>query len=306
MPDHEYKPPVTARDENSNLVYQDHQNTKGGSDSSSKLSALRLPNLTDKRFLDLGCNAGFFCQYAMDNGARYTLGIDNSDKIIAIAQERHPELDFRSGGWDKFPDGEFDIVICLSAIHYAKDSVSLAGNIRNCLSADGTFVLEGGLVGATGEFWSDTLIPSWREVGDKCRHLSRGFLQRHLLVDFDWKIINQSVTQGGDPIERFVIHAQPGPRTSEESRPTHRLCLLEYTRALALSAPTIHDQQPSHRYVRALGNRDINSDMLSAILADDENYSLYIKDLIYALNNYGTQLELRESVDGKRRANPQS
>lgn len=39
-----------------------------------------LPDFQDKAVLDLGCGYGWHCKYAIDNGARYVLGIDISKK----------------------------------------------------------------------------------------------------------------------------------------------------------------------------------------------------------------------------------
>lgn len=33
--------------------------------------------------LDLGCRSGWFCWWAMDNGAEYVLGIDISENMLA-------------------------------------------------------------------------------------------------------------------------------------------------------------------------------------------------------------------------------
>ena len=293
----EYEPPAANGGKLTNLVYQDHGDAKGGSDSASKLAAIKLPSLQGRRFLDLGCNAGFFCAHAMEQGASYALGVDSSDKVIAIARERYPSIDFRGGGWDHFPEGEFDVVICLSAIHYAKDAVALAKNIRACLSSNGVFVLEGGLIGATEDLWTDTLIPVWREVGDKCRHLSRGFVERHLLTGYSWDIVGESVNQGGDPVKRYAIHARPGADAVSDARATHRVCPLEFAAALAQSAETIHAQQPSYQYVRALGAVGvIDGEKLSAVLANSEDHDLFVQDLVFALNNHRSHIEMKASA----------
>ena len=39
-----------------------------------------LTDFQDKAVLDLGCGYGWHCKYAIDNGARYVLGIDISKK----------------------------------------------------------------------------------------------------------------------------------------------------------------------------------------------------------------------------------
>lgn len=282
-----------------NLVYQDFGDTKGGSASNNKLQAIKLPDLMGKRFLDLGCNAGFFCVHAKSSGASYVLGVDSSPRVIGIARERHPDIDFLDTGWDKFPDGEFDVVICLSAIHYAADAVALASNIHSHLSTDGLFVLEGGVVREDILPWTDLLVVAWREVGDRVRHLSSGFIERHLLTGFDWKLISESIAQGGDMIPRAVIHAyKRANSTPVAKRPDHRICLLEYAQALAISAPAIQPSLPSYEYVKALGDlpTPIDASSLEVALQSDSRFETFIADLVYALGKHNSTLEVKSSV----------
>ncbi len=283
--------------EETNLVYQDYGDAKGGSDSSSKLEAIRLPDLRNKRFLDLGCNSGFFCNYAKQAGAAYTLGVDNSSRIIEIARQRYPQLDFVDTGWDRFPDGEFDVAICLSAIHYAKDPVALAQNVRGCLTPGGLLILEGGLFGGRDDLYTDIRIPVWREVGDKCLHLSNGYLRHHMLRGFAISSISPSISQGGDPLHRFVIHAEPGAEV--EPRPeAHKLDLVEYAAAVALSADTIVDAQPGSRYVRLLGKNLKKG--LSRLFANEELSGQFVADIRESLGNHSHRLIVRwpDSISG--------
>jgi len=290
-----------------NLVYQDFGDSKGGSDSDRKLNSIQLPDLRGKRFLDLGCNAGFFCSYAMNQGAEYTLGVDVSERVIGLARERYPDLEFSSGGWDKFPAGNFDVVICLSAIHYAKSPVGLATNIGRGLTCDGVFVLEGGLfdANATGAF-SDVRVPVWREVGDKCFHLSKEYVTRHLLVDFEWSLLGPSNNQGGDPLDRYVIHARNW-KEGGNTRPVHQLCLLEYARNVAISAPTIVDEQPAATYVRELGRAGASEgeliSALSSVCMDSEKLEVFAGDLVGALGTNHETVGIRwpAAVNGKER-----
>ncbi len=47
-----------------------------------------VPNAAGKRVVDLGCGEGFYCRIARDQGALHVLGIDPSEKMLAVAKER--------------------------------------------------------------------------------------------------------------------------------------------------------------------------------------------------------------------------
>lgn len=282
-----------------NLNYQYYGGVKGGSDSRNKLASIKLPDLRGKRFLDLGCNAGFFCEYAKNSGASYVLGVDNSTKVIELARKRNPDIKFLDEGWENFPEGKFDVVICLSAIHYASNQMQLVKNIHDHLNIGGLFVLEGGLINEKIVEWSDLPVVSFREVGDRVRHLSIGFLRRHLLLEFDWNVIGSSIMQGGDPIPRSVIHAYKNRDVPTENYNNNfRLCPIEYARALAVCASTIQENQPSCSYIKALGSFGTfpSREHISNVLSDPQALSLFADDIVYALKGYGTNLELSDGL----------
>ena len=64
LPKGRYARQKTARP----VGYQSFVGQPGASDSAGKLRAIQLPNLSGKSFLDLGCNAGFFCGHALEFG----------------------------------------------------------------------------------------------------------------------------------------------------------------------------------------------------------------------------------------------
>ena len=54
--------------------YQTFPGKTGASRTAEKLKALLLPDLSGKRFLDVGCNEGFFCGFAKHCGAERSVG----------------------------------------------------------------------------------------------------------------------------------------------------------------------------------------------------------------------------------------
>jgi SAM-dependent methyltransferase len=74
--------------------------------------------------LDCGCGAGRFARMAADRGASVA-GIDAAEQLIAIAAERTPGGDFRTGDLEAlpWPDDSFDLVTGFSAFQFADDKV---------------------------------------------------------------------------------------------------------------------------------------------------------------------------------------
>jgi SAM-dependent methyltransferase len=268
------------------INYQDAPAPSGGFYSENKLQKLGFPNLSGKKFLDIGCNMGFYCKYAQTQGAIRVVGVDIDKQVINSARQNNDGIEFFDSGWDDFPSGEFDVIICLSAIHYAKDPIELIENIRHHLSPGGLFILEGGVVGLGENFQSDLLIPSWRQIGDRCRHLSEGFVKNHLLTGFNWKLNGESELRGGDNIPRYVIHATPkDPDFVTRSATVWHLDIQEYAACLALSASTIVKNMPSFNYVQQLGliSPEFTSENLIPILSAPDNFEAFVDDILFAL-----------------------
>jgi SAM-dependent methyltransferase len=174
------------------------------SDSQGKLAALRLPQLEGRSFLDLGCNEGFFCGYALKEGARRVVGIDSEEGVIGKARQRFPEADFRCGSWLELPDERFDVILLASALHYEKNPLDLCRRIRAHLAPGGVFVLECGVV-------TDWVSPAWVEVQRwDCapKYPTQALLQHYILQDFAVRHVGPSVVAPGDPVARHVFHCQ--------------------------------------------------------------------------------------------------
>lgn len=48
-----------------------------------------LPDFKGKRVLDIGCGFGWHCIYAAEQGAKEVIGTDISEKMLAVAREKH-------------------------------------------------------------------------------------------------------------------------------------------------------------------------------------------------------------------------
>ena len=76
------------------------------------------------RLLDVGCGAGLAMELASKRGASVA-GLDAADGLVAIARERLPEADIRSGEIEELPfaDATFTVATSFNAVQYADDPV---------------------------------------------------------------------------------------------------------------------------------------------------------------------------------------
>jgi SAM-dependent methyltransferase len=129
------------------MPYQSFPNAPGDSDSVAKLAALQLGDLTGRSFLDVACNEGFFCQEAWRRGASRVVGIDSNPEFIERARRKDPDTDYRVMDWANLSSLEetFDVILLLSALHYAAQPEKLLSDIVDLLHPDGVFILECGV-----------------------------------------------------------------------------------------------------------------------------------------------------------------
>jgi SAM-dependent methyltransferase len=117
----------------------------GGLDNAQEWYAFRalLPDLRDKRLLDLGCGFGWHCRYARQQKARSVVGMDLSQKMLAQARAItvDPGIEYRRCAIENidFPADEFDVVTSSLALHYVERFDLVCQKVRWCLVASGTF-----------------------------------------------------------------------------------------------------------------------------------------------------------------------
>lgn len=180
--------------------YQSFPDAAGDSRTLDKIKALRLPDLAGRAFLDVGCNEGFFCGFAKYLGATRAAGIDQSRLFVERARRRFPECEFHCRGWDVLPDGEFDVILLASALHYADDQAALIHRLMQHLTADGVLVLELGIFSSGKSEW----VKVKRGIDE--RFFPTMPKLREVLDGYAWKWMGPSVSQDGDPVSRHVIH----------------------------------------------------------------------------------------------------
>ncbi|MEG0629120.1 MAG: class I SAM-dependent methyltransferase, partial [Enterococcus sp.] len=74
-----------------------------------------LPDFKGKRVLDLGCGYGWHCLYAAEHGATSVVGVDLSEKMLAVARQKNnfANVTYLHDSIDTvdFEAGSFDIVL---------------------------------------------------------------------------------------------------------------------------------------------------------------------------------------------------
>jgi SAM-dependent methyltransferase len=119
----------------------------GGLQAAGEWPAFRamLPELRDKRVLDLGCGYGWHCRYAREQSARLVIGVDLSEKMLARAIDNTNDtaIEYRRLAIEDidFAAEEFDVVLSSLALHYVESFDSVCRKVYHCLVSGGTFVL---------------------------------------------------------------------------------------------------------------------------------------------------------------------
>ncbi len=127
--------------------YSSMERSIHGLDAAGEWQAFRalLPDLRDKRVLDLCCGFGWHCRYARQQQARSVVGVDISEKMLARARETtdDPGIEYRREAIEDidFATEEFDVVITSLALHYVKHFDLVCQKVFRCLATGGAFVL---------------------------------------------------------------------------------------------------------------------------------------------------------------------
>ncbi|GIP21015.1 bifunctional 2-polyprenyl-6-hydroxyphenol methylase/3-demethylubiquinol 3-O-methyltransferase UbiG [Paenibacillus sp. J22TS3] len=127
--------------------YSQMARSTGGLDAAGEWGTFRsmLPDLRDKKVLDLGCGFGWHCRFAREQGASSAVGIDLSENMLERARimTDDPNIEYRRLAIEDidFNEGEFDVVISSLALHYVEDFDLICRKIHHCLVPGGSFVM---------------------------------------------------------------------------------------------------------------------------------------------------------------------
>lgn len=117
-----------------------------GLEGAGEWHALRalMPDLRNRRVLDLGCGYGWHCAWAADQGAAEVVGVDLSQRMLEVARAKHrrPAVTYLRCAMEdiSFPPARFDVVLSSLALHYTEDFPALAGKVWELLAEGGYFL----------------------------------------------------------------------------------------------------------------------------------------------------------------------
>jgi 2-polyprenyl-3-methyl-5-hydroxy-6-metoxy-1,4-benzoquinol methylase len=106
--------------------------------------AALVGEVAGRRVLDLGCGAGQLTFHLADAGAAAVVGIDASERMLAVARARwaHPRVTYRREAMEEadFAPASFDLVVSSLALHYVRDYAGLMGRVARWLAPAGRLV----------------------------------------------------------------------------------------------------------------------------------------------------------------------
>ncbi len=117
-----------------------------GLDGAPEWPVLRamLPDLRGRRVVDLGCGFGWFCRWALQQGAAYVLGLDVSEKMLARARADGggAAIGYRRADMERLelPEAPFDLAYSSLALHYLEHLDRAMAAVHRALVPGGRFV----------------------------------------------------------------------------------------------------------------------------------------------------------------------
>lgn len=97
-----------------------------------------------KQVLDIGCGEGYGSAMLAEKAA-HVVGTDSSEEVVEYAAAKYPlpNLEYRRMPAEKhaFPDGSFDVVVCLELIEHVENYVAVMAEMRRLLKPGGILVL---------------------------------------------------------------------------------------------------------------------------------------------------------------------
>jgi SAM-dependent methyltransferase len=97
-----------------------------------------------RRVLDAGCGVGYGTAILSQAGATEAIGVDIAESIVEAARGyERPGTRFEQGDISDldFPQGHFDLVVCLEVIEHMEDPRAVTAELARVLAEDGVLVI---------------------------------------------------------------------------------------------------------------------------------------------------------------------
>lgn len=126
--------------------YSQMNRSKEGLTAAGEWETLKgiLPDLKNKRVLDLGCGYGWHCIYAMEQGAASAVGVDISTKMLEVARSKtqFEQVEYICSAIEDMEVSaeSFDLALSSLAFHYVADFDVVLKKVHHCLKQGGSFV----------------------------------------------------------------------------------------------------------------------------------------------------------------------
>lgn len=128
-----------------------------------------IPKRDNVHILDIGCGNGKMLGYLQRKTGAYIHGFDYSEKAIETARKLYPvNSEFREGiiGEIEYPPGQFDVIISMDTMYFAKDMAAFVTQIKCWLKPDGVFFVgyqEGDVVPKTEDRHTTVLAKALKQ-----------------------------------------------------------------------------------------------------------------------------------------------
>jgi SAM-dependent methyltransferase len=128
------------------VSYSQMARSTGGLEAAGEWPAFQelLPDLRDKRVLDLGCGFGWHCRYVRQQQARSVVGVDLSEKMLERAREltHDSAIEYRQMAIEdiEFEADTFEVVISSLALYYVERFDLVCHKVYHCLVPKGHFI----------------------------------------------------------------------------------------------------------------------------------------------------------------------
>ena len=130
-----------------------------------------IPKGDNVHILDIGCGNGKMLGYLQEKTGAFIHGFDYSENAIETAKNLYPvKSEFREGiiGEIEYPAEQFDVIIAMDTMYFAKDMTDFVAQIKRWLKPDGVFFVgyqEGDVMPKTRDAHTTVLAEALRKNG---------------------------------------------------------------------------------------------------------------------------------------------